>query len=381
MQLLEEEEQQLLYDTAARFLAKHIDSSGRPLAPVKEFGVGSVLWQQMATMGWTAIPFPSQYGGLDGSWYEVAILVELFGRQRYLSPFQATVVESGCVLLNAATEAQRETLIPLIASGQAIVVCAFDDKPLITNQVIAEQRFIGYELSGSKHLVPYANACHYLIVSAAIKNSDDERALFLVAADADGVDIACYRSYDDSLFGEVRLDGVRVSPAARMDPVALGQSTPEVLQLKSDHSAAMLAVEASGLMWEVQRITLEYLKMRHQFGQSLAKFQALTHRAVDMYVQCHLAQSLAWDAIEAIALRTTDPLQCARRVSAAKSFIGTAGRALGQEAIQLHGAIAMTDDYPIGHYLKRLTAIDVLEQNADWHRRRYQSLSQYGSLV
>ncbi len=377
--LLLEEESQLLHDTAARFLTKHVNGGTRhPTALAKNLGFDPALWRQMASMGWTAIPFPSQYGGLDGSLHQVAVLIEQFGRKRYLSPYQASVVESGCILLNAATKTQRETLIPLIASGQGIVVCALDDKPGITNQVEAKQRGIGYELSGSKHLTPYANACQHLIVSANLKpisSDDSEMALFVVAADAAGVAIESYCGYDGTLFGEVRLDGVRLSPEARMAAVAVGQPTLDLLRLKSDHSAAMLAVEASGLMWEVQRMTLDYLKMRHQFGQPLAKFQSLAHRAVDMYVQCQLAQSLAWDAVESIASPTADWRHRARRVSAAKSFIGTAGRMLGQEAVQLHGAIGMTDDYPIGHYLKRLTAIDVLEQNADWHRRRYQSLA------
>ncbi len=136
----------------------------------------------------------------------------------------------------------------------------------------------------------------------------------------------------------------------------------------------MLCVEAAGIMWAVQEQTLEYMKTREQFGHKLAEFQALQHRIVDMYVSCQLAQSMAWDALEAI-VRDPDPTTRASRVSAAKSFIGETGRAVGKESIQLHGGIGMTDALPIGHYLKRLTFIDHRHGDSSVHRRRFRHLT------
>ncbi len=129
-------------------------------------------------------------------------------------------------------------------------------------------------------------------------------------------------------------------------------------------------------MWALQGLTLEYLKTREQFGRKLGEFQALQHRLVDMYVNCQLAQSLAWDAVEAID-READPTLRSRRVSAAKAFIGEVGRSVGKESIQLHGGIGMTDEVPIGHHLKRLTMIDQIHGTSDDHRNRFRSLDDF----
>ena len=373
-----EDEHQLLRDTAERFLNKHFSKARRPSVTASDTGFDPELWRQIADMGWMATRFPEAYGGLDGSLQEVAILIEQFGHVRCLSPFQSTVIGSGSIILAAATNAQRNTLIPMIINGTGIVCCAFDDKPGVVNLTRVKHRVIGgYELSGTKRLVPYPDSCEHFIVSASLsdrgKNHHDT-ILLLIPGNTPGVVVKSYRTYDAGVVGEVQFDGVRLPSDARMNAIAAGDATQELLQLQADQMAAMLVIEASGLMWATHNITLQYLKTRKQFGHPLGSFQALAHRAVDMYIQCQLAQSLAWDAVEAIST-AIDPIQRARRVSAAKSFVGVTGRALGQEAVQLHGGMGMTDDYPVGHYLKRLTAIDLLEHNADWHRARYRSLS------
>ena len=225
-------------------------------------------------------------------------------------------------------------------------------------------------LNGCKRLVPWGAQTDQIIVSAMINNQTE---LFIVPTSSPGVKIRAYRMYDGSRASDIEFSDVLLSASNR-----LGKVDQKTLQQIIDSETAMMCMEASSIMWAIHDQTLEYIKTREQFGQTLGSMQALQHRIVDIYIQCQLCQSMAEDAISAMC---SDSLNGdhyhgaqSKRVSAAKSFIGENGRSVGKEGIQLHGGIGMTNDIPIGHYFKRLCAIDSLNGNAAWHRNNFQNI-------
>ncbi|HEV8390868.1 MAG TPA: acyl-CoA dehydrogenase family protein, partial [Dongiaceae bacterium] len=194
-------------------------------------------------------------------------------------------------------------------------------------------------------------------------------SLFLVPMGAPGLTVSAYRTHDDGWAADLRFDQVHVGADALIGPADAGLGT---LEAALDTGAAVICAEAVGAMWRLHDMTLDYIKVRKQFGAAIGSFQAIQHRMVNMYMKCQLAQSMALAAMA--ALESDDPLTRSRAVSAAKVQVGRAARHVGEEAIQLHGGIAMTDEYAAGHYFKRLTMIRLMFGDEEYHLRRYRSL-------
>jgi alkylation response protein AidB-like acyl-CoA dehydrogenase len=230
----------------------------------------------------------------------------------------------------------------------------------------------GFVLNGAKSVVLNGDSADKLVVSA--RSSGDERdeagiSLFVVDAAADGVTHRAYRTNDGSRAAEVVLDKVEVPADALLGED--GGAYP-VIEETADRAAAALTGEALGLMDKLNELTLDYSKTREQFGQPIGKFQALQHRMVDMFVALEEARSLA--TVYMADVDSADRDERRRAVSAMKAQAGRSGRLVGQEAIQLHGGIAMTDDYMASHYFKRLTLVSRLFGDVDWHLERFASL-------
>lgn len=364
------DEQQIIQDSVRRYLSENCSFDQRQQQIQSVHGFDRERWQSFAELGWLGMAFPEQYGGFGGTLVDAAVIHEQLGRSLLPSPYLSSVIGAGTALLCAGAEQQKSEYLAAIADGTLLISCAFTEKSTALNladhiATLAVGTDQGYELNGAKALVPYAGEADRFIVSASLNDRD---CLFLVPAQADGLRITEYRMYDGSRCGDMELTGVRIGTETM-----LPGSGADAVKATFDNETAVICLEAAGIMWSVHQQTLEYMKTREQFGQKLGAFQALQHRAVDMYVQCQLADSLAWDAVEAVVYET-DKKQRSRRVSAAKAYIGETGRNVGQEGIQLHGGIGMTDALPIGHYLKRLTAIDRLHGDARFHRRRFNSL-------
>ena len=376
-----EELRRLLGDSVARFAAERYDFAARSKLVASPPGFDRGHWREMAEMGWLAAPFPAELGGLGGSSAHIGAICEQLGRALFVSPYQASIVEAGAILVAAGTVAQREALVPAIAQGEAIVVCALNEADVVGGATSWGLRAVpsdtGYVLTGNKTLVPYAEVASHLIVSATVEG-EGAPALFMLRTDSTGIQCAPYWLYDASRAADLTFDSVAVDGYARMQLGGPADAIDSAVNLGRDALCAALCAEASGIMWAAHDQTLAYLKTREQFGQPLAAMQALQHRIVDVYVQCQLAQSMAWDAVEALEQeRHARPRGW--RVSAAKAFIGDAGRQVGQEAVHLHGGIGMTDELPIGHYLKRLTAIDRMAGDSAWHRSRFTAFSDHSN--
>jgi len=360
------DEQQMLKDSLERFQRDNPFDKRKALL-AKLGADDDPVWSQFAELGWLAATLPEEHGGLGGSNADLALLMEQFGRGLIASPFVPTIALGVTALRVAGNTQQQAAILPAVAEGRAKLALAHLDAP--KRPVEARRDGAGFRIAGEKVAVSYGAQAGHLLVSA---RTSVGISLFLVPRDADGLAIANYRTHDDGWAADIRFDGLRV--AADQVVGAVDGGLPAI-EAALDTGAACLCAEAVGAMWTLHDMTLDYLKVRKQFGATIGSFQAIQHRIVNVYMKCQLAQSMALSAMAALDL--TDAAQRGRGVSAAKVFIGRAARFVGEEAIQLHGGIAMTDEYAAGHYFKRLTMIDMAYGDADHHLRE---LAKMGGL-
>ncbi|MBL8384613.1 MAG: acyl-CoA dehydrogenase family protein [Burkholderiales bacterium] len=363
------EEQQLLQDGARRLLADRYDFESRRRIMAAPPGYSPALWAAYAEMGLLGMPFAAADGGFDGGPEGVMIVSELLGEVLALEPWLATVVLGGGVLRHAATREQRAALLPGVIAGTTLLAFAHTEAQsrydLADCATAATMQGGGWVLDGAKMVVLHGETADHLIVTARTSGSRRDSAgisLFLVPAGADGLVRRGYTTADGMRAADITLSHVKVGADALLGSPGAGL---EVAERVVDEAIAALAAEAVGAMQASLRLTLEYLKTRKQFGRAIGSFQALQHRAADMMVAIEQARSMAM--LAAMQVAETDADLRRRRMRAVKIEIGRAARLVGQQSIQLHGGIGMTMEYAIGHYFKRLTAIDTLFGDADHH--------------
>jgi len=352
-------EQAMLQEAAARYMANEYDFHERTriLAADTEFDSGK--WRAYAEMGWLALPFPEDMDGGAGTALDVMLLMQAFGRALVAEPYLASVVLGGLTVLDAGSPAQRQRILPDVIAGQTQLALACTEPQSgydpFDVQTSATRTASGYVLNGNKAVVLNAAAADTLIVSARSAGSRTDRAglsLFLVARSTPGLTLRPYQTIDGRRAAEVRLENVQVR-----DEDLLGAAHEAAAHLERTilNGTVALLGEAVGCLEGAVACTAEYLNNREQFGQKLAKFQALRHRVADMFVAKEETRALCLLAAHAVA---TNDARAAELVAAAKAYAGKIGRHVCEDAVQLHGAIAITDEYIVGHYLKRLIAID-----------------------
>ncbi|HEY8301460.1 MAG TPA: acyl-CoA dehydrogenase family protein [Jatrophihabitans sp.] len=342
------EEQRLLADTVKGLLDKRYDANARLALLDSELGWSRELWKQYAELGLLGLAVDEQYGGAGMGPAELAIVMESFGRALVLEPFLSTVVLGGSLVAEAGTAEQKQELLPKVAAGELLLAFACTEPgsrwsftELVTT---AKQDGERWTLNGEKIAVLGGDSADVLVVTA---RTDDGIGLFLV--DAADVIRASYAMQDGLRGADILLTD---APAT-----LLGTSTDAlaVIDAVVDRATAALCAEAVGAMGRMLTMTVDYLKTRVQFGQPIAVFQALQFRSADMYVSLEQARSMT--LLARLALSGDDPAERQRLVQAAKIQIDLAGKHISQEAIQLHGGIGMTMEYPVGHYAKRVTVI------------------------
>jgi pimeloyl-CoA dehydrogenase small subunit len=372
------EEQRLLKESVDRFISDRYDFEQRKTFAKNDAGYSSENWSQFAELGLLAIPFAEEHGGFGGGPIETMIVMEAFGRGLVLEPYFSTVVLGGGLLRHAGSDAQKSELIPKIASGDLRLAFAHGERQsrydLADVETRAKKSGSGYVLEGEKSLVLNGGSAETLIVTARLAGGQRDRSgigLFLVDANAKGVSRRGYPTQDGLRAAEISLFGVEV-PSGRV----ISEDALPIIERVADEAIAALAAEAVGAMAEMHALTVDYLKTRKQFGVTIGSFQALQHRAVDMFVALEQARSMAMFA----TMMSADDNPDVRRqaISAAKVQIGHSAKIVGQGAIQLHGGVGMTMELKVGHYFKRATMIDVLFGDADYHLAR---LAQAGSLA
>jgi alkylation response protein AidB-like acyl-CoA dehydrogenase len=345
-------EQVLLRDGVARFATNGSSNGAR-----------RDHWKQFTELGWLGIGAPEDAGGFGGA-TETLLLMEQLGRGLVVSPFVSHVVLAGAVL----QAANRRDLIEDVVEGRRRFAVAYEERGVrydpASVEVRAERDAGAWKLSGTKVRVLDASTADTLIVSAI---TADGIALFLVPASSANLTRTPYPGEDGHDVATLQFDGVTLGEDAVIAPPG---NALDALEAGVDAATAALCAEALGLCTVMLETTVEYLKVRQQFGVPLSSFQALQHRMAEMYIELELMRSMAYHAAMTVESQP-DAVARKRAISAAKAQVAKSGRFIGQQAIQLHGAIGMSEEYKIGHYFKRMTFVERLFGDRDYHVRRY----------
>jgi pimeloyl-CoA dehydrogenase small subunit len=363
------QEQSLLKDSVDRLIADRYGDFERRNGYAKEPGGWSrSVWRDYVDLGLTLLPFEESMGGIGGGPLETMIVMEAVGRGLTLEPFLSTMVLGAAALRLGGTRQQQDVIIPKIAAGEMILALAQGERQarydLFDVATTAREAEGGFVLDGHKGMVVHGDSADMLVVSARTSGERRDKAgmtLFLVDATATGVEIHGYDGQDALRVAEVTLNGVKVGADAMLGARDQGLA---LLEHIVDIGIAALAAEAVGAMDVLHALTIEYLKTRKQFGVAIGSFQALQHRAVDMMIALEQARSMS---VFAAMMVNAEPKTRRAAISAAKVQINRSARYVGQQAIQLHGGIGMTMEYKAGHYFKRLTMIESLFGDTDYH--------------
>lgn len=366
------DEQRLLADSVGRFVRDAYDFEAWRKLTRSELGFNRAHWRQMAELGWLALFVPEEFDGLGGGGVEAMIVAEQFGRGLVLEPYLSTAVIAAQLIGAGGSADHRATLLPAIAGGEAIFALAHAERQagfdIFDVATSAKPRGAGYVIDGHKIAVldaPHADRLIVLARTGGERRDRDGLSLFLIDAKAPGVTRRDYQTLDLRRASDIRFEGVTVGADALIGEAGRGL---ELLAPVLDRALAFLAAEAVGAMAVLHETTAAYARTRKQFGKPIGSFQVIQHRLVDMMAEVEQARSLAMVA----AMRVDgEPAMRSRTAAAAKAKTGQAGRFLGQQAIQLHGGMGMTDELSVGHYAKRLMVIDMTFGNADHHLKRF----------
>ncbi|MGU3629259.1 acyl-CoA dehydrogenase family protein [Comamonas sp. C24C] len=372
MTMLLSQEQELLKDSAAAFLAQEAPvAQQRRLRDAKvEQGFDTSLWQQMVEMGWPVAVLPESHEGLAAGYLGMGAVFEAIGRNLSAQPLLSQAVLAPELLIRAGSAAQQAQWLPLLASGQARLALALEEKSgqhlAAAAAAVAEQTGTGWSLSGEKAFVLDGVGANGFVVLAV--SGEGAPGLWLVPADAQGVSVSPMSMIDSRNMARVRFDKVVLSAEMALVARPAAQALEEVL----DRARACLAAESLGLLREVFQRTVSYLKERVQFDVQIGSFQALQHRAARLYVELELLESCVLAALEAIDSGREDKVP--ELASMAKARASDLCEKLCNESIQLHGGIGVTDELDIGLFFKRARVLQRLLGDGSYHRNRFAQL-------
>jgi alkylation response protein AidB-like acyl-CoA dehydrogenase len=360
-------EQQQLADGAQRLFAREWDHASRRDLIAGGLNMPTALWRQMADLGWLGIGIAPERGGSGGGALETLILTDAIGRALAPVPYLGSVVLCAPLLAQAQNNARADALLSSLMAGNSIVALAAYEPDLrfdaLASTTTATARGDEFVIQGRKCAVLDGAVAETLLVFArtSTKESPAAFSLFAVPAAAAGVTVQGYRTYDGRLAADVSFDSVVVT---RADLIGSENGAGPEVELALDRGMVGLCAEAVGGMQAAYDLTVTHVKTRRQFGGPIGRFQALQHRLVDMYVAIEESRSL----VLAAAFSLDAPASERRRlVSSAKLRIGRLGRFVAEQCVQMHGAIAISDEYSLGDYFKLLLAADTLFGDADHH--------------
>jgi alkylation response protein AidB-like acyl-CoA dehydrogenase len=361
------EEQQMLRDSARRFVQEHYRIEQRRALSRTDLGFSLEHWRTISDLGWLALAVPQELGGLGCSFVEVAILLEEFGRGLVLEPYVSSAVVCGPILDGCENRTARAEGLSAMAEGRRRLALAHYESAqryaLMPVSVQAKRQDEGFRLSGVKTLALDAPSADQLIVSARVEGEDDF-SLFLVDRTAAGVQLESYPLVDDSRAADIELNNVLLPRSALLVGPAKGRC---LLEEALDRATLAGVAEVLGAMEAVLQLTADYLRTRVQFGQPIGKLQALQHRMAEMFVEVQEVRSILYCGM---AHLHGERSVRASVISAAKLVTLEAGRIVGSQGVQLHGGIGMTDEYAMGHYFKKLVAFEKTYGDGDWHVER-----------
>ncbi len=380
------EEQTMIKDSVARFVRDQYDIDTRRKIINSDEGISREYWNTFAELGWLSVPFAEEYGGFGGSVEDIAAVMEELGKGIVVEPYMSTVVIFGGLLAASNNSALKEAVIPTIIDGSCLGSFAFLERQsryeiadVVTSAVACDG---GYRLNGEKTVVLHGGTADKFIVSARTGGEQFDASgvsLFMVDAKSDGVAVKSYQTMDGQRAATVTFSDVVVAADQLLN--GLGEGLALVDQVMPQILVA-LSAEALGIMATLNAITVDYSKTRQQFGTPIGSFQVLQHRMVDTFIACEQAKSMLYrglcQANEYAANPDAGNTELLKTVHALKATIAKSGKQIGEEAIQLHGGIGMTDELNIGHFVKRLMTINVSFGNGDFHQKKFNQLS-YGA--
>ena len=370
------DEQRMIQQNVERFVEDNYDLNTRVALSSKSPGFSTEYWQSMAELGWLGLPFEEEDGGFGGNQIDVLVVMEQFGRGLVLEPYLASIVMGGGALKRGGSEALKREMLPGVIEGSlqlafayAEVQSRFDLDDVITSARKEGENFI---LNGQKSMVQNAETADQIVVTARTSGGQVDQqgiTLFLIAADAKGLSRDNFPTVDGLRASEITLENVCVGPERILGKVDQGFN---ILQSVANDAMLALGAEAVGAMEVLYKDTVDYTQQREQFDHPLSEFQVLQHRMVDMFMEYEQCKSLLYRAtMETIQ----DPEAAQRTIHALMHLIGKSGLFIAENAVQLHGGMGMTEELRIGHYFKRLLAIDATFGNADYHLQKFTAFS------
>ncbi len=372
MDLSYTEEQTLLRDSVQKFIEDNYDISQRKKLAESDEGFSRDNWKMFAELGWLAMPFAEEDGGIGGSAIDTMLVMEEFGKGLVVEPFLPTVVMAGTAISEYGSASQKEEILSGIIDGSLLATVAYAEEQafhdLNSVRTAAAKDGDFYVISGTKSVVLNAQSANKIVVTARTSGDEsDENGItaFVVDADAEGITRQDYPTVDGLRASEVTFENVRVPAEAIVGEVDKGL---EVITRVANRAILALSAEAVGSMEKLYKDTIDYTKQREQFDHPLSDFQVLKHRMTEMFMEHSLAKSLT---MKATMLETQDAEDAQRTIHALKFLIGKSSRFVGQNAVQLHGGMGMTEDLAIAHYFKRLMVIDSQFGNTDHHLERF----------
>lgn len=375
MDLTSSDEQHLLRESAERFVSETYTAHHRRRMANEPLGFSAAVWKQFAELGWLALPIPEAYGGLGGGAIEIGILMEAFGRGLVTEPYLATVVLGAGLVAACGTEAQKQAVLPEVADGSLYLAFAHSERAARFDlghvDTTAAKDADGWRLNGNKIAVLDGGAARQIVVSARITNSNGVSGrlrLFLVPAGTPGLTVRDFYRLGGGRGCNLDLRDVRLPADALLGD---GGDALPAIEAVVDRAMGALGAEAVGIIQTLLETTLEYTKIRKQFGRPLSANQVIRHRLADMAMQCDEARSMA---LRAALMADAEPVARSRAASGAKAKIGKCARYVAEQSVQLHGAMGVTEELDIGSYFKRLVAFDTLFGGSAHHYRRHAEL-------
>lgn len=364
------DEQKLIQDAVEKFVQNDYSFDVRNKIVASDEGFDRAIWKQFAELGWLGVSFSEEDGGFGGGAMETSIMMEALGSGMVVEPYLSTVVLAGNALAFAGSAEQKAELLASIISGELLMALAYAEAKsgynLANVASTAAKAGDAYTISGEKVVVLSGESADKVIVSARTSGSvadEDGISLFIVDTKAAGVEVQGYKTMDGARGANIRFND---APAELLGEEGKGFA---VLERTVDYGIVASAAQALGEMKTAFAKTLEYVKTREQFGVAIGSFQVIQHRMVDMFMAVESSRSMVIMASMKVA--SQDAVERKKAVSGAKVYIGQNARAVGQDSVQLHGGIGMTEELDIGHYFRRLTLFCSAFGSTNYHLKRF----------
>lgn len=369
------EEQTLIQDQVDQFVQKEYDWETRQSLSNSDLGFGEDNWKKFAELGWLGISVSEESGGFGGSAIESMLIMEAFGKGLVVEPFLETMIMSGGILDNHGSDQQKSSVLEPAIAGEMQLALAYAEpqsrfnlSDVVTEAKEKDENFI---LNGYKSVVMNGPSADKIIVSARTSGSQMEEegiSLFIVDAGSEGLNRTNYKTVDGKRASDITIENLSVPKENIIGQINSGF---KILDSAIDTAILAISAEAVGAMEVLYKTTVEYTKTREQFGTAIGKFQVLQHRMVDMFMEYEQCKSLLYMATMKHEEGSAD---AKKAISGLKYQVGKAGKFIGQQAVQLHGGMGVTDELNVGHYFKRLTTVGTIFGNTDYHLKKYTSL-------